>query len=354
MRDQASQYEPSEAQTSKGRGQISSSSQWVTTQAEVEVRRPRDECPVLRSVPAQVQDEVRSQDDKSSRGSQELSTATRRSGSPFHVRYKAPAVPRYKRGGDWPCFVSEFRDMVRMAQLSPEYQITYLKQAIPDEAKKLLIAKPDLTLDAALELLSSLFDSPKDVVSRQRELSNIVQRPGEHLRILAGRIEEAAQRYGEAVGSLNQKHLDKLIQAQFRTAVEDAQTRAFLSWEGREMSLEELVQKAQTFQEDQSIKGRKALKVDEEGGEVQQLKKRLAEMEEKFNRLKMESNREPKTELKRPKEKMCWNCGQRGHISRECPEEKRGDGLSYRKKFPYRPFKQRSTQSENTKPEKNF
>ena len=54
--------------------------------------------------------------------------------------YKLPAVsvPRVKAGGDWRCFVSDFKDMMRLADLKLSHQLTHLKLAMPEEPKCLL------------------------------------------------------------------------------------------------------------------------------------------------------------------------------------------------------------------------
>ncbi|MGW8177847.1 MAG: hypothetical protein ACWGQW_03520 [bacterium] len=143
-----------------------------------------------------------------------------RTSSP-QLRFKAPAIPRYKVGNDWCCFKAEFQDMVKIARLSDQHQLTYLRQAVPEEARKMLFQKPSCTIDEALEMLTDLYDPSKDACTLMQELGKITQKPGERLRLLAGRIEEVARRYSDSIGTISELNLSKTIQARFQNALID-------------------------------------------------------------------------------------------------------------------------------------
>ena len=46
------------------------------------------------------------------------------------LRYKLQAVsiPKFKTGGDWHCFVSDLKDMMRLADIKPSHQLAHPKQ----------------------------------------------------------------------------------------------------------------------------------------------------------------------------------------------------------------------------------
>ena len=80
-----------------------------------------------------------------------------------------------------------------------------------------------------------------------QEIFKISQQPGEWLRVLAGCIEDAARKYAETQ-ALPSTDLDKLITSRFKHAIADPETRNQLLWDSPEMTLNQMVQKAQQFE----------------------------------------------------------------------------------------------------------
>ena len=105
---------------------------------------------------------------------------------------KVPPVnlPKFEVGGDWRCFLAEFREMVQLADLKPTHQMAYFKQALPGEAKKLLYQTKIQTVEEAIKVLTELYDPKKDTWIVLQELERVSQKSGERLRVLASRIEE--------------------------------------------------------------------------------------------------------------------------------------------------------------------
>ena len=54
--------------------------------------------------------------------------------------YKLPAIqiPKYKTGANWKLFKAEFKQTMSRGDLNPSLQMAHLRQAVPEEAKKLL------------------------------------------------------------------------------------------------------------------------------------------------------------------------------------------------------------------------
>ena len=102
---------------------------------------------------------------------------------PTSCGYKLPAiqVPKYKAGADWRLFKAEFRQTMSMADLKPSLQMAHLRQAVPEEAKKLLCQEQIDTVDRAFEVLTELFEPHKDSSTLMEELLKINQQPKECL-----------------------------------------------------------------------------------------------------------------------------------------------------------------------------
>ena len=166
-------------------------------------------------------------------------------------RCRVPPVspPKFEVGGDWRCFLDEFREMILLADLKPSHQLAYFKQSVPTEAKRMLYQHKVESVQEAIKLLSELYEPKKDTWSVLKELERIKQKPEERLRVLAGRIEESARRYAETLESSNPSDLNKLVVSRFRHAIMDEETRNHLLWDTTELSLYEMVRKAQHFQD---------------------------------------------------------------------------------------------------------
>ena len=106
----------------------------------------------------------------------------------FSSRYKllSISVPKFKTSGDLRCFVSDFKDMMRLAALKPSHQLVQLKQAVPEEVKCLLYQQQVDTVKQALEVLRDLYEPSKDSSTIMQEILKITQQSGEQLRVLAG------------------------------------------------------------------------------------------------------------------------------------------------------------------------
>ena len=248
------------------------------------------------------------------------------------VKCKVPPVdpPKFKIGGDWRCFLAEFKEMVQLADLKPTHQLAYFKRSIPEEAKKMLYQHKVESVQQAIQMLTELYEPVKDTWTVLQELEKISQKPGERLRVLAGRIEEVARRYDETLETTSPTDLNRLIVSRFKYAIADEETRNHLLWDPTEMTLDQMVQKAQQFEDArQATKAnKKSLRAAGENQECDRLKKEIAELRKLVEELQTSKT----TTTPRKYSGVCWNCGEKGHFSRRCPHDKVGDGFSHRPK----------------------
>ena len=239
--------------------------------------------------------------------------------------------PKYKPGADWQGFVAEFEEMSRLADLTREQQLTYLKQCLPDEGRRLLSNHQVMTMRGAYDLLGELYEPVRDSWTMLEEVKAITQRPGERLRALAGRIRHAAERYGQAM-RIASGDLEKMIQDRFRYALMNEETRNHLLWDSGPMTVDDMVRKAQTFEDRKQSTPKKALRTvdDDTKNLVEQLKRKVEQLETELKQSKTDSRRSQQRSQPLQRDFVCWNCGRKDHMARECPKPKKGNGFTHK------------------------
>ena len=249
---------------------------------------------------------------------------------PEQYRLSPVSVPKFKTGNDWRCFLTEFCEMVELTRMRPTLQLVHLKQAIPEDAKRILYQYKVTTIDQALKILTDLYEPKCDSWTALQDLQKIVQSPGERLRVLAGRIQDAARKYAETV-HMTELDLEQMTKDRFKHAVANEETRDHLLWEQTEMTLEAMIQRAQRFEDSRrsgSKQVQKAFRTVEQNPEKDKLEQEITELKRRLEELQRNKeyrqNRKPSFQ--------CWNCGEKGHYARKCQKEKLGDGFTYRPK----------------------
>ena len=252
-------------------------------------------------------------------------------------KYRVPAAtpPTYKKGEDLKCFLSDFQDMVTLADLKPSHQMAYLKQAVPAEAKTVLFQQGIKTVEEATEMLTELYEPKRDAWTVLREVDKITQGPEERFLELIGRIEAAVRRYAEMV-HMNPGDFEQIVKDRFKHAIADPETRNQFLWDKSDMTTKQMAITAQQFY-DLKLKGKdpsqkKVLRTAERSPERDKLKAEIADLKKQIAELALTKKAEPRAqdETRRKPNFACWNCGKPGHYSRSCKAGKVGDGYSHR------------------------
>ena len=138
--------------------------------------------------------------------------------------------------------------------------------------------------------------------------------------------EEGTRRCAETL-CLSISELDQLIKSRFKHAVVGAETRNQLLWDDREISLSQIIEKVQRFEDfknTESLKAKKTLRTTESNSVTDHLKNELADLKKQMASLQAgidkKSSTPAETSPKRPF--ICWNCRGRGHITRHCKKPK--------------------------------
>ena len=177
--------------------------------------------------------------------------------------------------------MANFKDTLRLADLKLFNQLANLKLSVPEEAKRMLYQEQVEMVEKAFEVLTELYEPLKDSSTLMQEILKITQQPGERLRVLDGHIADAARKYAETL-ALPSTDLEKLIASHFKHAAAGSETRHQLLWDNTEMTLSQMVQKAQLFEKYRgcdNVKLKKSLRTTETTPETSQFKKQIEELQ---------------------------------------------------------------------------
>ena len=111
--------------------------------------------------------------------------------------------------------------MVKLVDLKASHQLAYFKKTVPDEAYRTLFQQKVEIIQQAEQILKELYKPVGDTWTVLQEMEKISQKPGESLRVLAGRIKEAAKTYEETLDQTSQTDLNRLILSRFKYAMAD-------------------------------------------------------------------------------------------------------------------------------------
>ena len=248
-------------------------------------------------------------------------------------RLQLPSVEltKFKTGDDWQCFLSEFLGMATLANMGSSHQLAYLKQIIPEEGKKLLYQHRVDNVTQAVQLLTELYVPSQNCRTALQELWNIKQEPGERLRQVAGRIQEAVKNFGETV-QLMPESLQEMSKEYFLFALTDEELKSHLLWEQTQLSFEDMVQRAQWYLDHRNTAKELCEKtqVAESDPERLKLQQLVEELKNHMEELRM--HRDVRKTHEKKLTCICWNCGKKGHMARTCCLDKIQDGYTFRPK----------------------
>ena len=236
--------------------------------------------------------------------------------------------PRYTGKADWEAFHAQFELLADAAGWSVKVKALQLAMCLADDTLScLLLLSPEdrgdyVALVGALRRRFGLFVKPGLMRS---ELCNRRRKPGETLRALTNDIESLSRRAYAHMPPAVQSELarDQFLQAlsptelRMQTQLAHPQTLQ----EALEMAIErELVWAG-------AIDGHPApqpmVRSARERSEDSQKPAWVDELTELVRAVSMQADRRPPS---RREQRVCWGCGQPGHLVRECPTTVRAQG----------------------------
>jgi hypothetical protein len=154
------------------------------------------------------------------------------------LRLAAAAPTKFEEDGVWRYFLADFRETIQMSGLRASDQLGYLKRALPEKAIRLLHQYGVETLEDAIVMLTGLYEPGQDSSTAMQAIGGIMQKGGERLTGLAGRIKEVVRRYADTM-DLRRSDIEKMVTDRFKHAIADKDTRNFLLWDPSVMTLAE-------------------------------------------------------------------------------------------------------------------
>ena len=240
-------------------------------------------------------------------------------------------TPKYSGRSDWEAFHAQFELLAHAEGWSTEAKALQLALCLTDEALTcLLLLNPEdrHSYTALVGALQRRFGQCLQPELLRNELSSRCRRAGEPLRVLANDIESLTRR---AYAHMPPGVQSELARDQFIRALSPSELRVQVQLQhpqtlqaALEMAAEREIVWGVTAGD--GIKpGPLAVRAavgDPAAGEKPAW---AAEMTELIRAMSLQSERRP-----RPGPRVCWGCGQPGHLVRECPKQRPAQGNDQR------------------------
>ena len=238
-------------------------------------------------------------------------------------------TPRYAGRSDWEAFLAQFELLAQAEGWSVEKKALQMALSLTDDALScLLLLSPNDRRDygALVGALQRRFGQCLQPELLRNELSNRVRKPGEPLRVLANDVESLTRR---AYAHMPPSVQSELARDQFIRALAPAELRVqvqLLHPQTLQSALEMAVERENVWgmAGDGGAcqnKSPPAVRAAEGSHLMQEKPAWVSEVTELLRAVLLQTTRRL-----RPGPRVCWGCGQPGHLVRECPSSGRLSG----------------------------
>lgn len=241
----------------------------------------------------------------------------------------APAIktPRYSGKSDWEAFLAQFELLAHAGDWPIETKALQLALCLTDDALScLLLLSPEERRDyhALVGSLQRRFGQCVQPGLLRNELNNRCRRPGEPLRALANDVESLSRR---AYSHMPPGVQSELARDQFIRAIHPADLRVQVQLQhpqSLQAALEMAVERenvGRIVAGDGRGEGLQTVRAAMARPAEEERPAWLTEVTELIRAVSLQQTNRP-----RPGPRLCWGCGQPGHLARECPTSSRPQG----------------------------
>lgn len=245
-----------------------------------------------------------------------------------HAATAAPLkTPKYAGKSDWEAFHAQFELLAQAGGWTMKDKALQLAMCLTDDALKclLLLSTEDRhNYDALVGALKRRFGQCVQPGLLKNELSSRYRLPGEPLRVLANDIESLTRR---AYAHMPPDVQSELARDQFIRALSPTDLRVHVQLEhprSLQSALELAVEREIVWGvpgEGRRCEGAPAVRAVSATDVEQEKPAWVAEVTELIRAVSLQATRNARTGLR-----VCWGCGQAGHLLRQCPKSPKTSG----------------------------
>lgn len=248
-------------------------------------------------------------------------------GAHHTVAGAAVKTPKYSGKSDWEAFHAQFELLAQAEGWSMEAKALQLALCLTDDALScLLLVSPEdrHNYEALVGALQRRFGHFVQLGPLRNELSNRGRRTGEPLRVLANDIESLTRRAYAHMPPSVQGELarDQFVRALFPTELRvqvqlqhPTTLQAALEMAAERENVWEMAAGDRQKESSPAVRAAVGSPTEEERPAW------VSEVTELIRAVSLQTTRRP-----HPGPRVCWGCGQPGHLIRECPKPPKGQG----------------------------